>query len=79
MCVRTYHMRSNYLMYIVAMLPYVSQLGRLLCVATMSSVALLKGQDDHLEVEETYTHDDTRLTECGMPEAISYLWCLQSC
>ena len=34
MCICTYHVRNNYVMYIVAMRPYFS---RLLCVAAMSS------------------------------------------
>jgi len=39
MCVRTYHVRNNYVTYIVAMRPYFS---RLLCVAAMSSLPQLR-------------------------------------
>jgi len=41
MCVHTYHVRNNYVTYIVAMRPCFSQLQqfrRLLCAATMSSL-----------------------------------------
>ena len=44
MCVHTYRVHNNYVMYIVAMRPYFNRLGqftRLLCVATMSSLAQL--------------------------------------
>ena len=42
LCVRTYHMHNNYIMYIVAVRPYLSRLRQfrwLLCVATVSSLA----------------------------------------
>ena len=45
MCVRTYHVRNNYVTYIVAMRPYYSRLQQfrwLLCVATVSSLAQLQ-------------------------------------
>ena len=47
MCVRTYHVRNNYVTYIVAMRPYFSrrrlrQFRRLLCVAAMSSLPQLR-------------------------------------
>ena len=58
MCVRTYHVRNNYVMYIVAMRPstYISrlqQLRRLLCVAAMSSLPQLRLRDGYQEAEAT--------------------------
>jgi len=52
MCVRTYHVRNNYIMYIVAMRPYFNfsrlrQFRRLLCVAAMSSLAQLRLRDGY--------------------------------
>jgi len=50
LCVRTYHMCDNYVMYIVAMRPYFSrpwQLRLLLCVAAMSSLPQLRLRDGY--------------------------------
>jgi len=47
LCICTYHMHNNYVIYIVAMRPYYSRLQQfrwLLCVATMSSLAQLRVQ-----------------------------------
>jgi len=41
MCVRTYHVRNNYVTYIVAMRPYYYFI-RLLCVAAMRGSAMRK-------------------------------------
>ena len=54
MCVHTYHVRNNYIMYIVTMRPYVSRLWqfrRVLCVAAMSSLLQLQLQDGYREAE----------------------------
>jgi len=54
--VRTYHVRDNYVTYIVAMRPYFSrprQLRRLLCVAAMSSLPQLRLRDGYREAEAT--------------------------
>ena len=66
MCVRAYHVRNNYVTYIVAMRPYFSRLcdsalRRLLCVAAMSSY------DFELDTEKQRQsrRDDARLTESG--------------
>jgi len=56
MCVRIYHMRNDYIMYIVVMQPYFSQLQqfrRLLCVAAMSSLPQLRLRDGYQEAEAT--------------------------
>jgi len=50
LCVRTYHVRNNYVTYIVAMRPYFSQLRQfrqLLCVAAMSSLPQLRDRDGY--------------------------------
>ena len=57
MCIRTYHVRNNYVTYIVAMRPYLSRLRqfrRLLCVAAMSSLPQLGLRDGYREAEATY-------------------------
>ena len=57
LCVRTYHMHNNYITYIVAMRPYFSwlwQFRRLLCAATMNSLAQLWLWDGYREAEATY-------------------------
>ena len=54
MCIRTYHVRNNYITYIVAMQPYFSRLRQfrwLLCVAAMSSLPQLRLQDGYREAE----------------------------
>ena len=48
LCVPTYHMRNNYVTYIVAMQPYFSQLWQFRQLATMSSLAQL------LRIQEGY-------------------------
>ena len=56
LCVRTYHVRDNYVTYIVAMRPYFSQpwqLRRLFYVAAMSSLPQLRLQDGYQEAEAT--------------------------
>ena len=58
MCVRTYHVRNNYVTYIVAMRPstYFSRLWQfrwLLCVAAMSSLPQLRLRDGYQEAEAT--------------------------
>jgi len=56
MCVRTYHVRKNYVTYIVAMRPYFSrlrQLRRLLCVPAMSSLSQLRLGHGYREAEAT--------------------------
>jgi len=56
LCVRTYHVRNNYVTYIVAMRPYFSRLRqfrRLLCVAAMSSLPQLRLRDGYREAEAT--------------------------
>ena len=56
MCVRTYHVRNNYVTYIVAMRPYFSRLRQfrwLLCVAAMSSLPQLRLRDGYREAEAT--------------------------
>ena len=56
MCVRTYHMRNNYVTYTVAMRPNFSRLlqfKRLLCIAAMSSLPQLQLQDGYREAEVT--------------------------
>jgi len=52
MCVRTYHVRNNYVTYIVAMQPstlvdFGSLIRRLLCVAAMSSLPQLRVRDGY--------------------------------
>ena len=59
MCVRTYHVRNNYVTYIVAMRPYLS---RLLCVAAMSSLPQFEMDT---EKQRQRRRDDVRLTEGG--------------
>ena len=54
LCVRTYHVRNNYVTYIVAMRPYFSRLRqfrRLLCVAAMSILPQLRLWDGYREAE----------------------------
>ena len=56
MCIRTYHVRNNYVRYIVAMRPYFSRLQQfrqLLCVAAMSSLPQLRLRDGYREAEAT--------------------------
>jgi len=56
MCVRTYHVRNNYVTYIVAMRPYFSRLRqfrRLLCVAPINSLPQLRLRDGYREAEAT--------------------------
>jgi len=54
MCIRTYHVRNNYVKYIVAMRPYFSRLQQLLlCVAAMSSLPQLQLRDGYREAEAT--------------------------
>jgi len=56
LCVRTYHVRDNYVTYIAAMRPYFSrprQLRRLLYVAAMSSLPQLRLRDGYREAEAT--------------------------
>ena len=62
LCVRTYHVRNNYVTYIVAMRPCFSRIRQfrwLLCVVTMSSVATmsslaqLRVRDGYWEAEAT--------------------------
>jgi len=52
MCVCTYHVRNNYVTYIVAMRPYFGRL-QLLCVAAMSSLPQLRLRDGYREAEAT--------------------------
>jgi len=48
LCIRTYHVRNNYVTYIVAMRPYFcSASARLLCVATVSSLPQLRVRDGY--------------------------------
>ena len=64
LCVHTYHVRNNYVTYIVAMRPYFSRLRqfrRLLCVAAMSSLPQLLDT----EKQRQCRHDDARLTKSG--------------
>jgi len=54
MCVRTYHVRNNYVTYIVAYLPSrLWQFRRLLCVAAMSGLVQLRLRDGYREAEAT--------------------------
>jgi len=56
MRVHTYHVRNNYITYVVAMRPYFSRLPqfrRLLCVAAMSSLPQLWLRDGYREAEAT--------------------------
>ena len=67
LCVRTYHVRNNYITYIVAMWPYFSRLRQfrpLLCVAAMSSLPQLRLWDGCWEAEAS-RRNDARLTESG--------------
>ena len=66
MCIRTYHVRNNYVTYIVAMRPYFSRL-RLLCVAAMSRLTQLRLRDGYrgTEKQRQSRRDDARLTESG--------------
>ena len=68
MCVRTYHVRNNYITYIVAMRPYsrLRQFRRLLCVAAMSSLPQLS-YDFEIDTEKQRQRrrDDARLTQSG--------------
>ena len=50
LCVRTYHVRNNYVTYTVAMRPCLSR--RLLCVATMNSVATIMSSLAQLRVRD---------------------------
>ena len=66
LCVCTYHVRNNYVTYIVAMRPYFSRLcdsalRRLLCVAAMSSYDF----EMDTEKQRQSRRDDARLTESG--------------
>jgi len=57
LCVRTYHVHNNYVTYIVAMRPCLSRLRqfrRLLCVATMNSVATILSSLAQLRVRDRY-------------------------
>jgi len=51
MCVRTYHVRNNYVTYTVAML--LRQFRRLLCVAAMSSLPQWRLRDGYREAGAT--------------------------
>ena len=56
MCIRTYHVRNNYVTYIVAMRSYFSrhrQFRRLVCVAAMTSLPQLRLRDGYREAEAT--------------------------
>ena len=58
LCVRTYHVRNNYVTYIVAMRPntlvdFSNLIRRLLCVAAMSSLPQLRLRDGYREAEAT--------------------------
>ena len=63
-CVCTYHVRNNYVTYIVAMRPYLLNRLRLLCVAAMSSLPQLRLQMD-TEKQRQRRRADERLTESG--------------
>ena len=71
LCVHTYHVCNNYVTNIVAMWPYFNwlwQLRRLLCVATMISLAQLRVQDSYefemdTEKQRQRRCKDARLTE----------------
>jgi len=68
LCIRTYHVRKNYVTYIVAMRPYFSRLRqfrRLLCVAAMSSLLQLCDFKMDTEKQRQHRRDDVRLTESG--------------
>jgi len=56
-CVVTYHVRNNYVTYIVAIQPYFSRLRQfrrlLSCVAAMSCLPQLPLQDGYQEAEAT--------------------------
>jgi len=63
LCVRTYHVRNNYVTYIVAMRPCLSQLRhfrRLLCVATMNSVATIMSSLAQLRVRDRYQETEAK-------------------
>ena len=62
MCVCTYHVRNNYVTYIVAKRPYLS---RLLCVAAMSSLPQFVSYDFEMDTEKQgqCRRDYARLTE----------------
>jgi len=67
LCVCIYHVRNNYVTYIVAMRPYLSRLRqfrRLLCVAAMSSLPQLRLRGGY-EKQRQCRRDDARLTESG--------------
>ena len=55
MCIHTYHVRNNYITYIVAMQPYFSRLWKfrrlLSCVAAMSSLPQLRLRDGYREAQ----------------------------
>ena len=62
-----FHVRNNYVRYIVAMRPYFSRLQQfrqLLCVAAMSSLPQLQLEMD-TEKQRQRRRDDARLTESG--------------
>ena len=63
MCVCTYHMRNNYVTYIVAMQPYFSRL-RLLCVAARVVYHTYDFEMD-TEKQRQRRRDDARLAESG--------------
>jgi len=69
LCIPTYHMYSNYIMCIVAMPFYFSQLrqfGWLLYVATMNSLAQIRVWDRYIEGEAMWTrqHEADRWQKC---------------
>jgi len=71
MCVRTYHVRNNYVTYIVAMRPSFRQFKRLLCVAAMSTVYHSYDFEMDTEKQRQRRRDDARLTGAETPEASS--------
>jgi len=78
LCIRTYHVRSNYVTYIVAMRPYLSQLQqfrRLLCAATMSSLAQLRVPRWILRSRGKVDTMTRGWPRAEMPETCSYSWC----
>ena len=81
-CVRTYHVRNNYDMYIVAMWPYFNwlrQFRRLLCVAAMSSLPQLWLRDGYWQAEATSTQRrEADRERKHQKQAAKYSWCLQS-
>jgi len=79
LCVRTYHVRNNYVTYIVARRPYLCNLDGCLALAAMSSLPQLRLRGGYREAEATSTRRREADREWKRQKrAAKYSWCLHS-